>query len=116
MSAQVLDISRRRFIASGGLRAVAVCLLPHPLFGNEENMVAAARKAGETASVTVQGLCRNISALIGSGGNIAVLPGDDGKLIIDSAYLGALYETGLQRHWARFYASAQSFMKNKSPE
>jgi hypothetical protein len=26
--------------------------------------------------------------LIGSGGNIAVLPGSDGKLIIDSGFLG----------------------------
>ena len=88
MSAQVLDISRRRFIASTGLAATAVCLVPHRLFGDKENLVVAARKAGETASVTVQALRRNISVLIGSGGNIAVLPGDDGKLIIDSGYLG----------------------------
>src|SRR4029077_15034633 len=45
-------------------------------------------KAGETANITVQALRRNVSALIGSGGNIAVLPGDDGKLIIDSGFLG----------------------------
>ncbi len=51
-------------------------------------MVVAARKAGEAANVTVEALRRNVSALIGSGGNIAVLPGDDGKLIIDSGYLG----------------------------
>ena len=30
-----------------------------------------------------------MSALIGSGGNIAVLPGSDGKLIVDSGYLGS---------------------------
>ena len=51
-------------------------------------MVIASRKAGEAANVTVQGLRRNLSVLIGSGGNIAVLPGDDGKLIIDSGFLG----------------------------
>jgi glyoxylase-like metal-dependent hydrolase (beta-lactamase superfamily II) len=88
MSAQSPDISRRRFIASAGFAATAVCFVPHRLFGDEENMVAAARKAGETAKVTVQALRRNVSVLIGSGGNIAVLPGDDGKLIIDSGYLG----------------------------
>jgi glyoxylase-like metal-dependent hydrolase (beta-lactamase superfamily II) len=88
MSAQLPDISRRRFIASAGLAATAVCVVPHHLFGDEENMVVAARKAGETANVTVQALRRNVSALIGSGGNIAVLPGGDGKLIIDSGYLG----------------------------
>jgi glyoxylase-like metal-dependent hydrolase (beta-lactamase superfamily II) len=88
MSAQSPDISRRRFVASAGLAMTAVCLVPHRLFGDEENMVAAARKTAETANVTVQALRRNVSALIGSGGNIAVLPGNDGKLIIDSGYLG----------------------------
>jgi len=88
MSVQSLDISRRRFVASAGLAATAVCLVPHRLFGDEESLVLASRKAGETANITVQALRRNISALIGSGGNIAVLPGDDGKLIIDSGFLG----------------------------
>jgi len=50
--------------------------------------VVASRKSGEAANVTVQALRRNVSALIGSGGNIAVLPGSDGKLIIDSGFLG----------------------------
>lgn len=88
MSAQLPDISRRRFVASAGLAATAICLVPHRLLGDAENMVVTARKAGETANITVQALRRNISALIGSGGNIAVLPGKDGKLIIDSGYLG----------------------------
>jgi glyoxylase-like metal-dependent hydrolase (beta-lactamase superfamily II) len=88
MSARSLDISRRRFIASAGLAATAVYLAPHRVFGDEENLVVAARKSGERANVTVQALRRNVSVLIGSGGNIAVLPGDNGKLIIDSGYLG----------------------------
>jgi len=88
MSAQSREISRRRFIASAGLTATAVCVVPYRVFGGEENLVAASRKAGETANITVQALRGNISALIGSGGNIAVLPGGDGKLIIDSGFLG----------------------------
>src|SRR5262249_40192311 len=60
----------------------------HHLFGDEGNLVVAARKGGEAANVTVQTLRGNLSALIGSGGNIAVLPGNDGKLIIDSGFLG----------------------------
>jgi hypothetical protein len=43
MSAQSLDISRRRFIASTGLAATAVCFVPHRFFGDEENLVVAAR-------------------------------------------------------------------------
>ena len=89
MSVQPLDISRRRFIASAGFAATAVCLMPYRVFGSEESLVAIARKSGETANVTVQALRRNVSALIGAGGNIAVLPGNDGKLIIDSGYLSA---------------------------
>ena len=89
MSAQLPDISRRRFIASTGLAATAVCVVPHRVFGGEESLVVAARKSGETANITVQALRRNGSALIGAGGNIAVLPGNDGKLIIDAGYLTA---------------------------
>jgi glyoxylase-like metal-dependent hydrolase (beta-lactamase superfamily II) len=88
MSDQSLGISRRRFVASAGLAATAVCAMPPRLFGGEQNMIAAARKAGETAKITVQALRGNVTALIGSGGNIAVLPGDDGKLIIDSGFVG----------------------------
>jgi len=88
MSAQLPDISRRRFIVSASLAATAVCVVPHRVFGGEESLVLASRKAGETANITVQALRGNISALIGSGGNIAVLPGGDGKLIIDSGFLG----------------------------
>jgi glyoxylase-like metal-dependent hydrolase (beta-lactamase superfamily II) len=51
--------------------------------------VIAARKSGEAAKLTLQALRGNLSALIGAGGNIAVLPGDDGKLIIDAGYLTA---------------------------
>jgi glyoxylase-like metal-dependent hydrolase (beta-lactamase superfamily II) len=82
------EVSRRRFIACTGLAATAVCLVPHRFFGAEANKVIAARKAAERANVTIQALRRNVSVLIGSGGNIAVLPGDDGKLIIDSGYFG----------------------------
>lgn len=54
----------------------------------EANIVVASRKSGESANVRVQALRGNVSAIIGAGGNIAVLPGDDGKLIIDSGFLG----------------------------
>jgi glyoxylase-like metal-dependent hydrolase (beta-lactamase superfamily II) len=89
MSAQLPDISRRRFVASAGLAATAVCLMPRRLFGAEESLVVASRKGAETANITVQALRGKVSALIGSGGNIAVLPGGDGKLITDSGFLGS---------------------------
>ena len=79
-------LSRRRFLASAGVFTAAACLSPRRLFAEGENIVLAARKRAETASITVQALRGNVSALLGSGGNIAVLTGTDGKVIIDSGY------------------------------
>ena len=88
MSGDSLGISRRRFITTSSLVMTAAWVAPHRLFAAEDSVVAAARKRAETANVTVQALRRNISVLISSSGNIAVLSGADGKLIIDSGYVG----------------------------
>jgi len=80
------DISRRRFIVSASVMTAATCLAPRQLFADDENIVLSARKHAATVTITVQALRGNVSALIGSGGNIAVLPGPDGKVIIDSGY------------------------------
>src|SRR5437762_4920095 len=79
-------LSRRRFIASAGVLTTAAWLSPRHLFAEGENIVLTARKRAETANITVQALRGNVSALIGSGGNIAALTGRDGKMIIDSGY------------------------------
>src|SRR5215469_1623201 len=81
------ELSRRRFIVSAGVAAAVIGLTPHRLFAQKETLVEKARKAGATAKMTVQALRGGVSALIGSGGNIAVLPGPDGKFIVDSGYL-----------------------------
>jgi glyoxylase-like metal-dependent hydrolase (beta-lactamase superfamily II) len=81
-------ISRRRFIASAGA-AAAIGFTPHRLFAEKESLVVRARKSAVTANVTVQALRGGVSALIGSGGNIAVFPGSDGKFIVDSGYVGS---------------------------
>src|SRR6202030_894285 len=46
-------------------------------------------KGSATAKVTVQVLRRNISVLLGPGGNIAVLTGQDGKLLVDAEVVTA---------------------------
>ena len=79
-------LSRRRFVASAGILTAAAWLSPRHLFAEGENIVLAARKRAETTDITVQTLRGNVNALIGSGGNIAVLSGTDGKLVIDSGY------------------------------
>jgi glyoxylase-like metal-dependent hydrolase (beta-lactamase superfamily II) len=42
--------------------------------------------AAASAKITTQALRGNVSVLMGSGGNIAVLPGREGKLIVDSGF------------------------------
>jgi len=79
-------LSRRRFVASAGILTAVAYFSPRHLFAEGENIVLAARKRAETTDITVQALRGNVSALIGSGGNIAVLSGRDGKLVIDSGY------------------------------
>src|SRR6267143_4771170 len=79
-------LSRRRFIVTGGVLTAAAWFSPRHLLAEGENIVLTARKRAETANITVQTLRGNVNALIGSGGNIAVLSGTDGKLVIDSGY------------------------------
>lgn len=80
------SLSRRRFVGAASILTTAAWLSPRQLFAQKESIVATARKRAETANITVQALRGNVTALIGSGGNIAVLTGPDGKLIIDSGY------------------------------
>jgi glyoxylase-like metal-dependent hydrolase (beta-lactamase superfamily II) len=77
-------ISRRQFVAAGGLSVAAGWLAPGALFAQEDTLVIDALKEAATAKITVQALRRDISVLMGAGGNIAVLTGPDGKLLIDS--------------------------------
>jgi len=83
------DISRRKFLTAGSLTAAAACLAPGYLRAETGGLVQGAFKIAATANVTVQNLRRNISVLLGPGGNIAVLTGPDGKLLIDAEIVTA---------------------------
>lgn len=75
--------SRRQFLAAG-LTVAAACLAPRKLFAQADDLVEHALRVAATAKITVQTLRRNISVLLGAGGNIAVLTGPDGKLLVDA--------------------------------
>lgn len=79
-------ITRRRFLRTATVATAAAWLSPRLLFAAGENIVLAARKRAETASITTQSLRGNVCALLGSGGNIGVLSGADGKLLVDAGY------------------------------
>jgi glyoxylase-like metal-dependent hydrolase (beta-lactamase superfamily II) len=84
-----LNISRRQFLAAGGLTVAATCFAPRYLMAQSGGIVVGAFKEAATAKVTVQNLRRNISVLLGAGGNIAVLTGPDGKLLVDGEIVTA---------------------------
>ena len=83
------ELSRRQFLAAGGLTFAAACVTPRRLFAQGGDLVETAIQEAATAKITVQPLRRNISVLLGAGGNIAVLTGPDGKLLIDAEIISA---------------------------
>jgi glyoxylase-like metal-dependent hydrolase (beta-lactamase superfamily II) len=64
--------------ASGGW------LTPRQAFAQARNIVDMIRNEAAKAPIKVHGLRRNVSILEGSGGNIGVLTGADGKVFIDA--------------------------------
>src|SRR5271156_2584662 len=83
------EISRRRFLAASGVAVAASCVSPRELFAQEDSLVQNAFKEAATTPLAVQTLRRNITVLLGAGGNIAVLTGPDGKLLIDAEIVTA---------------------------
>jgi glyoxylase-like metal-dependent hydrolase (beta-lactamase superfamily II) len=77
-------VSRRRFITAASLTAAALMFAPRRLLAADDGIVGNIKAAAATNKITVQPLRGNVSAILGSGGNIAVLPGPDGKLLIDA--------------------------------
>ena len=85
-SKEVPIISRRSFLKTATLSSAAAMLAPRHAFAQYGNTVNTMRKAAASATIVVKPLRNNISVLMGSGGNIAVLTGKDGKLLIDSGF------------------------------
>jgi glyoxylase-like metal-dependent hydrolase (beta-lactamase superfamily II) len=83
------ETSRRKFIAAAGLTFAGAYLAPKRLFAEEDHLVKDAFREAATAKIRVQALRRNVSVLLGPGGNIAVLTGPDGKLVVDAEIVTA---------------------------
>jgi len=80
-------ISRRRFLAATATAAAAVSLEPGTLLAQPAtDFLTKARAANANNKITSTPLRRNVSALLGAGGNIAVLAAKEGKLLVDSGY------------------------------
>ena len=81
-----IGISRRRLFEIAGLSAGAAVLARRPLFAKDEGIVPTMINEAAKAKISVQPIRRNISVLEGSGGNIAVLTGRDGKLLVEAGF------------------------------
>ncbi len=66
------------------MAAAGIWLAPRRLFAESESPVTTIRGAAATAKITVTRLRGNLGVLGGSGGNIAVLTGKDGILLVDA--------------------------------
>jgi len=80
------SLSRRNFIVGAGSVAAAVAFAPRSLFAQNKGIVPTMIDAAAKAPIETHSLRRNISVLEGSGGNIGVLTGKEGKLLVDSGF------------------------------
>lgn len=82
-------VPRRQFLITA-IAAGAGSMIRASLFAQHEGdqLVQRIRAAAADAEISVQSLRNGVSVLMGSGGNIGVLSGPDGKLIVDSGIPG----------------------------
>jgi len=82
----IADPSRRHFLASLGALGAAVVAVPTWLNAQETGIVATARGEAAKSAISVRALRGNVHVLEGSGGNIGVFAGRDGKLLVDAGF------------------------------
>jgi glyoxylase-like metal-dependent hydrolase (beta-lactamase superfamily II) len=79
-------LSRRRMLAMAGFSMSAALFRVRAPAAAKEGIVPTMVHAAAVAKITTSPLRRNISVLEGSGGNIAVLTGRDGKLLVEAGF------------------------------
>src|SRR5271165_851493 len=81
-------MSRRRFclccIGGAAYTATGAWLTPRQAFAEARGIVSLIKDSAAVSPIKTYRLRNNISVLEGSGGNIAVLTGPDGKVLIDA--------------------------------
>ena len=85
-NANLPNLSRRRFLVAAGIGAATTIIAPQRFFAQDTGVVPTMIAAASKATINIHQLRCNISILEGSGGNIAVLTGKEGKLLIDSGF------------------------------
>lgn len=86
-SPKLPSMSRRGFClccVGGAIAATTGWLTPRQAYAEARGIVSLIKDSAATSPITTHKLRNNISVLEGSGGNIAVLTGPDGKLLVDA--------------------------------
>ena len=86
-SPKLPSLSRRGFClccVGGAFAATTGWLSPREAYAEARGLVSLIKDSAATSPITTYKLRNNISVLEGSGGNIAVLTGPDGKLLVDA--------------------------------
>lgn len=78
--------TRREWFQSAGIATGFGLIAPRLLGAGNPRIVPMMIEESAKAKITFRPLRRNISLVEGSGGNIAVLSGQDGKLIVDAGF------------------------------
>ena len=85
---QLHGLSRRGFclccVGGAAFGATGGWLSPRQAYAEARGLVSLIKDSAATSPIKTYKLRNNISALEGSGGNIAVLTGPDGKLLVDA--------------------------------
>src|SRR5260221_9526282 len=85
---QEKSLSRRSFclccVGGAAYMATDGWLTPREAFAEARGLVSLIKDSAAISPITTHRLRNNISVLEGSGGNIAVLTGPDGKVLIDA--------------------------------
>src|ERR1700760_3236756 len=88
MTHQPPYLSRRGFclccIAAGTLAGPGGWLSPRAAYAEARGLVSLIKDSAATSPIVTHKLRNNISVLEGSGGNVAVLTGPDGKVLVDA--------------------------------
>jgi glyoxylase-like metal-dependent hydrolase (beta-lactamase superfamily II) len=82
-NSRVNAISRGQFLRSAGLITVGLMFVPREIFAQTSPVITITNEAAKSP-ITVEALRGNIHVLQGSGGNIAVFNGAEGKLMVDA--------------------------------
>jgi len=83
MTSTKYNLSRRDFLRNASTLTAGLMIAPRMVF-QQQSPVDIIINEASTSPVTVEVLRNNISLLLGSGGNIGVFTGADGKLLIDA--------------------------------